>query len=200
MEHQGQCRHSGEGYGGHQRRRSRHLLWHRQCAVTTTAAASYSGSDTTTQGSWTGKYGANGALIADGTNTLPTYAITSMKGDATWTFASSTSDQRALQIASGSSSRTAAVYYSTAASFNINVNLNDKKTHKLTLYLLDWDTTARVETVTILDAGSNTVLNTQSFSSFQNGTYASWSVTGDVVNQVTKTAGINAVASGLFVD
>ena len=168
--------------------------------VTTTAAASYSGSDTTTQGSWTGKYGANGALIADGTNTLPTYAITSMKGDATWTFASSTSDQRALQIASGSSSRTAAVYYSTAASFNINVNLNDKKTHKLTLYLLDWDTTVRVETVTILDAGSNTVLNTQSFSSFQNGTYASWSVTGNVVIQVTKTAGINAVASGLFVD
>jgi hypothetical protein len=44
------------------------------------------------------------------------------------------------------------------------------------------------------------VLNVQSFSSFQNGTYASWTITGNVIIQVTDTSGINAVVAGIFID
>jgi uncharacterized repeat protein (TIGR01451 family) len=168
--------------------------------VTSVNTATYTGSDATTEGTWTGHYGSSGALIVGGTNTLPSFAKTTLTGNATWTFASSTTDPRALQIASGSSSQTAAVYYSTASNFSINLNLADGKAHKVSLYLLDWDTTARAETVTILDAASNTVLNTQSFSAFHNGEYASWTITGNVIIQVAKTAGINAVISGLFID
>ncbi len=168
--------------------------------VTSVNSATYTGSDATTEGTWTGHYGSNGALIVNGANTLPAYAKTSLTGNATWTFASSTSDPRALQIASGSASQTAAVYYSTASSFNINLNLSDAKAHKVSLYLLDWDTTTRAETITILDAASNTVLNTQSFSAFHSGEYASWTITGNVIIQVTKTAGINSVISGIFID
>jgi hypothetical protein len=168
--------------------------------ITSVNTATYTGSDATTEGTWTGHYGSNGALIVGGTNSLPAYAKTSLTGNATWTFASSTSDPRALQIASGSANRLAAVYYSTAGSFTINLNLSDGKAHKVSLYLLDWDTTGRTETVTILDAASNTVLNTQSFSGFHNGEYASWTITGNVAIQVTKTAGINAVISGIFID
>jgi YVTN family beta-propeller protein len=168
--------------------------------VTSLNTATYTGSDATTEGTWTGHYGSNGALIVNGANTLPAYAKTSLTGNATWTFASSTSDPRALQIASGSASQTAAVYYSSGSSFNINLNLSDAKAHKVSLYLLDWDTTTRAETVTILDAASNTVLNTQSFSAFHNGEYASWTITGNVIIQVNKTAGINAVISGIFID
>lgn len=168
--------------------------------ATSTNTATYTGSDTTTQGTWTSHYGSNGALIVNGANTLPAYANTNLTGAAEWTFDSTTADPRALQIASGSASRTAAVDYSTGSSFNIALSLTDGKAHKLSLYLLDWDTTARAETVTILDAGSNTVLNVQSFSSFQNGTYASWTITGNVIIQVTDTSGINAVVAGIFID
>jgi hypothetical protein len=165
-----------------------------------TATATYSGVDTTTQGAWTGKYGASGYLIANDANTLPTFATVSLTGDGAWTFASSTTDPRALQIASGSTTGIASAYYSTGGSFKINVNLTDGKTHRIGLYLLDWDTTSRAETITVMDAATQTVLSTQTFGSFQNGEYAAWSISGNVIIQVTDTAGINAVVSGVFVD
>jgi hypothetical protein len=51
-----------------------------------------------------------------------------------------------------------------------------------------------------VDAENNTLLNTQSFSSFHNGEYAVWNVQGHVLIQMTKTGGSNAVVSGIFVD
>ena len=166
----------------------------------TPATAAYGGLDTKTQGTWTGNYGASGYLIANGANALPAFATANLTGQGAWTFTSSTSDPRALQIASGSATRIASTYYSNNGSFAINVSLTDGKSHRIALYLLDWDTTARAETITIMDASTHTVLNTQSYAGFQNGEYASWNITGSVIIQVTETAGINAVAAGIFVD
>ena len=163
------------------------------------ASASYAGADTATQGTWTGKYGSNGELIANDLNNTPSFAAVSMTGASAYTWSSPTSDARALQIASGSGSRIASTYFA-SGSFSFDVNLTDGNTHKVSLYLLDWDSTSRAETISILDASSNTVLSTQSFSSFQNGEYAVWNIKGHVRIQVTLTGGANAVVSGLFFD
>ena len=80
------------------------------------------------------------------------------------------------------------------------MNLTDGNTHKISLYLLDWDGSARAETVTIVDANSSAVLNAESYSSFHNGEYAAWNVKGHVLIKVVKTAGANAVVSGIFFD
>jgi hypothetical protein len=167
----------------------------------TSSSATYSGVDTTTQGTWTGKYGSNGELIANDINNPPGFATISLSGDTayTWSGASSANCPRGLQVSSGSSNCIASTYYS-ATSFTINLNLTDGNVHKISLYLLDWDTSTRSETITIMDAATNSVLNTQSFSSFHNGEYAIWSIQGHVLIQVTKTGGSNAVASGIFVD
>jgi hypothetical protein len=82
----------------------------------------------------------------------------------------------------------------------MDVNLTDGNPHKVSLYLLDWDSTSRAETVTITDAVSNAVLDTESYASFHNGEYAAWTITGHVHIQVTKTAGANTVVSGIFFD
>jgi hypothetical protein len=157
--------------------------------------------DTATQGTWTGKYGGSGQLIANDLNNPPAFATLSLSGDTpyTWAAASSANCPRALQAASGSSSCLASTYYS-ATTLTINLNLTDGNAHKISLYLLDWDTSARSETISILDAVSNTVLSTESFSSFHNGQYAVWSIQGHVLIQVTKTGGANAVLSGIFFD
>ena len=168
-------------------------------ATQTLAAASYSGLDTATQGTWTNKYGSNGEIIANGLNSPPAYAAVSVTGDTAYTWAASTSDVRALQTASGASTRIASTYYS-ASTFTINVNLTDGNMHRLALYLLDWDGNSRAESISILDANTNAVLSTQTFSSFHSGEYAVWSVKGHVLIQVTKTGGTNAVVSGLFFD
>jgi pimeloyl-ACP methyl ester carboxylesterase len=161
--------------------------------------ASYVGLDTTTQGTWTSVYGSTGDIIANDANNTPTFATVALTADSAYTWAASTTDVRALQTASGASTRIASTYYS-PTSFTINVNLTDGNTHKISLYLLDWDSALRAETIRILDANTNTVLDTESYSGFHNGQYAAWSVKGHVLIQVTKTGGSNAVVSGIFFD
>ena len=163
------------------------------------SSATYVQTDTTTQGTWTGQYGSNGYIIANDANTPPAYATVSMTGATAFTWVASTSDPRALQTASGASTRIASAYYN-GASFTFNVNLTDGNAHQIALYLLDWDGSSRAESISILDAASNAVLSTQTFSSFHNGEYAVWNVKGNVIIQVTQTGGPNAVASGLFFD
>ncbi len=164
-----------------------------------TSSATYSGLDTATEGTWTGKYGASGELLANDITNPPAFASVSLMGDEPYTWAASTSDVRALETASDASTRIASAYYS-PISFTINLNLSDGNTHKISLYLLDWDSSLRTETISILDANSNTLLSTGPFSNFHNGEYAAWEVQGHVLIQVTKTGGANAVVSGIFFD
>jgi hypothetical protein len=165
--------------------------------VVSASSVTYTGLDATTQGTWTGIYGTDGYMIANDATSPPAYATVSLTGDSLYTWAASTTSASALQVSSGSSTHIASTYYSVTG-FTINVNLTDGNTHQIALYLLDWDSTARSETISIVDAVSNAVLFTGPFSSFHNGEYAVWSVRGHVLIQITKTAGANAVVSGAF--
>ncbi len=161
------------------------------------ATATYEGVNTTTEGNWTGAFGADGLIIANDATLPPSYASVSLAGENPYTWAASSSDVRALQTASGASTRIASTYYA-AGNFTINVNLTDGNTHRIALYLLDWDSTARSETISIQDANTLATLSTEVFSGFHNGEYAIWDVSGSVLIRVTKKAGANAVVSGIF--
>ncbi len=165
--------------------------------LTPSNSATYLGLDTTTKGTWTSTYGANGYIIANDATNPPAYAKVSFTGQSATTWASRTTDPRALQIARGSSSRIASTYYA-ARTFSINLNLTDGNAHKISLYLLDWDAQNRAETISILDATTHAVLSTQSFSGFKNGEYPSWNIKGNVILQVSLTGGRNAVVAGIF--
>jgi hypothetical protein len=72
----------------------------------------------------------------------------------------------------------------------------------LHLYAIDWDSTDRRESITVNDgSGPHTVNITTDFSQ---GAWTSVPVTvaagGTVTITVTRTAGINAVLSGIFLD
>jgi hypothetical protein len=162
-------------------------------------SATFQPIDTTTQGNWPSVYGQEGYLIANGTGNPPSYAALSFSRASTWTWAASTSDPRALYTGPSASaaSRIASTYYS-ETNFTIDLMLTGGA-HQVALYLLDLDTTQRAETISILDPNnSNAVLDTRSFAGFHNGEYAIWTLQGHVIIQVTKTAGLNAVVSGLF--
>ena len=161
------------------------------------ATATYEGVNTTTEGNWTGAFGADGLIIANDATLPPSYASVSLAGENPYTWAASSSDVRALQTASGASTRIASTYYA-AGNFTININLTDGNTHRIALYLLDWDSTARSETISIQDANTLATLSTEVFSGFHNGEYAIWDVSGSVLIRVTKKAGANAVVSGIF--
>src|SRR5262249_29986812 len=86
------------------------------------------------------------------------------------------------------------------ASFTIDVNLTDGKTHPIALYALDWDSYGpRSERIDVLDAGTGTLVDSRTVSSFVGGQYDVWNVSGHVRFQVTNlVGGRNAVVSGLF--
>ncbi len=126
------------------------------------------------------------------------YATVSASGQANLTWAASTSDVRALEKAeAGLTDRIAAAW--DGSSFTIDVNLTDGQTHELSLYAVDWDSTARSERIDVIDPSTGTVLDSRTLSSFHNGAYLSWNLSGHVQIRVTRLAGANAVVSGLFI-
>jgi len=152
--------------------------------------------DTVTQGNWKGVYGGDGYNIINDSVDYPNYVTVTPSGNSNWTWASSTSDVRALSKASSSTDRIAATWYS-FSTFLIDLAFTDGGAHQVALYCVDWDSFSRVQTVSILDA-SGTVLSTQSVSGFHNGQYLVWLLSGHVKIKLTSTGSSNAVASGLL--
>jgi subtilisin family serine protease len=161
------------------------------------ASAVFAGTDTTTHGSWVGKYGTQGAYVVSDTPTLPSYVSVS-PANVQWFKWTTTTDPRAPQLASNTSQRIAAVWFGN--SFTVDVGFTDGATHQLAIYCLDWDTTSRQQTVDLLDPATGTVLDSHKLSSFNSGVYLIWNVAGTVRLRFTWLAGYNAVLNGLFID
>lgn len=166
-------------------------------APTGSSAAQYQGLDTTTQGSFTPKYGNDGYVIPNGVTGLPSYATLSAPGASQATWAAEVSDVRALQDWWGASTRSAKCFYSPAG-LSLNLNLTDGNTHKISLYLLDWDNLGRSETIVFTDSATGAVLSSQNFANFGSGQWAQWNVKGNVIIKVMHTGNGNSVLSGIF--
>ncbi len=167
-----------------------------QINLATKPVATFVAADTNTQGSWHGIYGADGYSVAAESQSIPPYATFALQNQSNYTWASSTTDPRALQTGSGTG-RIAATWY-LSGTFTIDVNLTDGNSHRFALYAVDFDTSARRETIQVVDANTNAVLDTRTLSSFSNGVYLVWNVSGHVKINVIWTGGFNAVVSGVF--
>ena len=95
--------------------------------------------------------------------------------------------------------RVAAAWYGYGSAVTMDVNLTDGLTHQLALYVVDWDSRGRAETIEIRDAATNALLDSQTVSGFVGGQYWKWTVRGHVTIRFTALAS-NAVVSGLFLD
>jgi 6-phosphogluconolactonase len=152
------------------------------------------------QGNWVGTYGSAGYLLADWSGTqdlsdLPGVTATLLEGGRyRWT--SSTTEVRALTNP-GDSTRVAAAY-SDKTQIRLQLSFKSAYTGSLELYALDWDKLGRRETITI---GGETALLSSDFSQ---GAWVSFPISvpagGTVLIVVDRTAGINAVLSGIFLN
>ncbi len=170
--------------------------------ITTVAiVANFVSFDTSTQGNWHGVYGADGYSVAQDSQSLPSYATFFVQNNQNFVWASSTTDVRALQNGANTGRLAACWYTNTSIGnppFNFDVNFTDGNAHQFALYALDWDSQGRAETIQILDANTNSVLDTRNISSFTNGIYLVWNISGHVKINVIWTGGANAVISGAF--
>jgi hypothetical protein len=161
---------------------------------TSSATIELTGTDSSTQGDWKNKYGADAQIIAGWTSNL-SQGINVNQSNATWTWTDSSSDVRALnEYADGG--RVAAAWYSdTQCSFDVNVNSIDPK--QVALYFLDWDNSGRVEDVTITDSAGS-VLLTQRIQNFAGGQYLVFNAKGSFRIFANRVNGPNAILNGMF--
>ena len=167
-------------------------------ATTSSNSATYVKTDTTTQGTWKGVYGAAGYSLVNESASLPSYATVSSTGANNYTWAASTTNMAALQKGNSTTDRIAACLYQ-SPNFTVDISLTDGNTHQISLYLMGWDV-ERTEKVEILDGDTGAVLDTQSLASFVNGKYLVWNVKGHIKARFTNVIGANAVLSGVFLD
>jgi hypothetical protein len=168
-------------------------------------SVSFLGEDATTQGNWKGSYGGDGFNLAQDSSSnnpsFPAYATVAITGSSNYLWSGSTTDTRALQKSTAGSSDRLAACWHTGDTLSIDVHLSDGAAHQIALYALDWDNFqgGRSERIDVIDDATGAVLDTRNLSSFQNGVYLVWSVTGNVTLRLTNLSlTANAVLSGLF--
>jgi regulation of enolase protein 1 (concanavalin A-like superfamily) len=162
-------------------------------------SAQFVRNDATTKGSWKGVYGGDGYNVIDDTTAYPSYVTVTPTGQSNYIWNSSSSDAWALQKAFSDTDRIEATWY-TGGSFTIDLNFTAGATHQLAVYCLDESGGSRTETISVLDGVTSAVLDSRNVSSFVNGQYLVWNLSGHVVLNITNTGSPNAVISGLFFD
>jgi Spherulation-specific family 4 len=150
------------------------------------------------QGTWVGAVGSAGYDLAgwNGASdlaSLPGASLT-VEQASRYTWAPTTAEARALQSVD-KSTRMAATYYD-ANQIRLSLKFSSAYSGNLHLYAVDWDTSARREAISV--NGETAALT----SSFNQGAWVSFPVSvaagGTVSIVVTRTAGANAVLSGIF--
>ncbi len=142
-------------------------------------------------------YGNEGYALAGETFSLPAFAQLSVEGAYLYTWADSTTDIRALQRPNAAD-RFAACWYQNEYQFDLD--LTDGAKHRVSLYMLDWDSLSRTENVIVFDPATGATLDSQIVSNFSGGVYVTWVISGHVKFLITRITGDNAVVSGLFID
>ena len=150
------------------------------------------------QGSWVGTYGLAGYDLAAWNETsdmteLPN-ATLAVEQASRYTWAASSEDPRALQRPGGLA-REAATYYD-PNEIKLNLTFPAAYSGNLHLYAVDWDSLGRREIISV--NGQSAVLS----GDFTNGAWVSFPISveagGTVTITVDRTAGPNAVVSGVF--
>jgi hypothetical protein len=159
------------------------------------ASATYLGVDTTTSGNWISHYGSEGYIIPNSCANLPNYVQLRVTADIT---KNTCSDSRCLETAD----RLSRIWNSWQGStFTIDINIIDGKTHEISLYAYDSFYTGDIQNVTIKTANGGAILSSQDLSSFGNGVYQIWEISGHVTIVVRGTTPpIPAILDGLFFD
>ena len=154
------------------------------------------------QGSWVGTYGSSGYALADwngssDTTYLPDATLSLVEGNR-YQWSSSTTDVRALESPS-ETTREATCWYA-GSPLELQLSFGSTYSGNLELYALDWDSTARRETVSVVNGTSTQIVALST--PFNDGAWMVFPISvasgGTVTITVQATAGGNAVLSGIF--
>ncbi|HVK24026.1 MAG TPA: ThuA domain-containing protein [Actinokineospora sp.] len=147
-------------------------------------------------GDWVGVYGRTGHAIPNVATSLPSGVTVTPAASATpHTWANPSTLPRALQHPSGTG-RVATTWFN-GTQFDVQVSVPARTSHTLAAYFTDYDGSGRAQVVELVNAAGQ-VISSTALSGFADGRWLTWTVTDPVTVRVRRTAGPNAVLSGLF--
>jgi hypothetical protein len=163
------------------------------------AEGAIAGADSSTSGSWKGKYASEGGLAYPyGYFVPPSYVQISAYKNYGLLWAASTADTRALQKPSGTDRMAGA--WNSSDQFHFNLQFKDSATHAVSLYFVDFDRSGREQKLEVFDLNTGALLDSQIISDFEDGVYYQYSLSGNIRVRVTRLSGPNCVMSGILFD
>jgi hypothetical protein len=155
------------------------------------------------QGNWVNAYGSEGYVLGAWNNgttdqsSLPASASFTLPRGARYCWNCSTNDQRALQDPNTSAPRHAATWYD-GTRVHARLTFTTPYSGNVRVYALDWDNVGRRQRVTFNAGGADQVVDITT--AFNNGAWMTFPVTNATTVNITvdRTAGPNAVLSGIF--
>jgi hypothetical protein len=165
------------------------------------AAASFDSRDTSSGGNWKGRLGKRAAWMpqVSAEQAQNGYGLQPLGAEAI-TWQRNSSDPRVPETPKAGVSGRNATCWHQRDSVSFAVTPPDNKPYRLSVYLLDFDRNGRAMTARVLDAEKELDSQTVTQQETAGGVYLTWTVTGKVNLALRKTAGANAVASGVFID
>src|SRR5688572_13215393 len=147
------------------------------------------------RGDWVTSFGAQGYAIPGVGSSFSPGVTFQLKTGAEHTWQSITSDTRALRASPSDPSRIASAWYDTSA---VQVELSSAAPTDFSLYFLDWDRQNRAQDISIIDKQSGVTLLQKRVENFGDGVYYRFRLNGTVAVRLNRTAGVNAVLTGVF--
>ncbi|MDB6039773.1 MAG: hypothetical protein JWM99_3614, partial [Verrucomicrobiales bacterium] len=154
--------------------------------------------DYSTGGNWKSRFQGAGETIAGDSSRLPGFATVQILNSQSWTWNDSTVDQAALERANGTG-RLAACWYAPDY-LEVQINFSDSANHSVAFYCLDWDTSERSQHVEVFDGSTGALAQSYQLQNFHRGIYLIYTLRGSARVRFTRSAGYNAVLSGIFFD
>jgi hypothetical protein len=159
------------------------------------------------QGSWVGEFGAGGFAVgawggnsaSDDLVSMPSGVSVSLESGARWRWSAATSDVRALQ-SPDAATRRASTWYS-SSQVRARLDFADGYSGMVRLYAVDWDGGGRAQTIEVSDGTS---VRSVALADFADGVWIEVPLEvpagATVTIRASRTAGANAVVSGMFLD
>ena len=162
----------------------------------TPAQARFVRSDAGTGGDWKGVYGTEGYWLPSNLNYSNLPPTISMTSTQTWTDYGDVNLSRALARPDGVTRVLS--FWTGPDSWRFPMRVNDGRAHRVSFYNYAPGWTNPV-TITIREAGSETLLDLREIPRQDSGTYLTWTIQGDVTVKVAAPAS-SAFLNGIFID
>jgi hypothetical protein len=141
------------------------------------------GTDNSTKGNWSGKYGSEGYHIPGAGEKMPDQAKINLINGELNIWENETRDIQAIVNPLGIGRL--AANWSHPLHEIIDLDFKDGKEHDVSIYFLDWDRKSRWCVVDIIDADSRSVLHSYNLTDFQQGIYLRYKMKGHLQCRLT---------------